>query len=144
LISWFPKNFFLLIFWTKHDFLSKNNRFLRKKKFRRSAVCCDFMAVQMKNFVRPLFGRCFQFKDFSFWITEGIGLTRVSFHFWPQKQIPLGLFILIGSSIADQQHIFYVWVKMIFSKMNRFKLADKSISTNVFQGRRLLETCDFF
>jgi phenylalanine-4-hydroxylase len=26
--------------------------FIRKKKFRRSAVCRDFMAVQMKNFVR--------------------------------------------------------------------------------------------
>jgi hypothetical protein len=55
-----------------------------------SAVCRDFMAVQMKKFVRPLFGRCFQVRDFSFRITEGIGLTGVSFHFWPQKQIPSG------------------------------------------------------
>jgi hypothetical protein len=36
------------------------------------------------------FERCFQVRDFSFRITEGIGLTGVSFHFWPQKQIPLG------------------------------------------------------
>jgi hypothetical protein len=47
-----------------------------KKKFRRSAVCRDFMTVQVT--------------DFSFWITEGIGLTRVSFHFCPQEQIPSG------------------------------------------------------
>jgi hypothetical protein len=31
-----------------------------EKKIRRFAVCRDFMAVQMKNFVRPLFERCFQ------------------------------------------------------------------------------------
>jgi hypothetical protein len=33
----------------------------------------------MKKFVRPLFERCFQ--DFSFWINEGIGLTRVILNF---------------------------------------------------------------
>jgi hypothetical protein len=31
--------------------------------------------------VRPLFERCFQVKDFSFWITEGIGLTGAIFIF---------------------------------------------------------------
>jgi hypothetical protein len=35
----------------------------------------------MKNFVRPLFERSSQGIDFFFWITEGIGLTGVSFHF---------------------------------------------------------------
>jgi hypothetical protein len=45
--------------------------------------------VQM-NFVRPPFERCFQVRDFSFQITEWIGLTGVSFYFWPQKQIPSG------------------------------------------------------
>jgi hypothetical protein len=44
----------------------------------------------MKKIVRTIFERCFQVRDFSFRITEGIGLTGVSFHFWPQKQIPLG------------------------------------------------------
>jgi hypothetical protein len=39
----------------------------------------------MKNFVRPLFERSSQGRDFFFWITEGIGLTGVRFHFWPQK-----------------------------------------------------------
>jgi hypothetical protein len=29
------------------------------------------MAVKMKNFARPLFERCFQVRDFFFWITEG-------------------------------------------------------------------------
>jgi hypothetical protein len=53
--------------------------FLRKKKIRRSAVWRDFMAVQMK-FVHPIFERRFQVRDFSFWITEGIGLTGVCFY----------------------------------------------------------------
>jgi hypothetical protein len=43
-----------------------------------------------ENFVRPIFEKCFQVRDFSFRITEGIGLTGVSFHFRPQKQIPSG------------------------------------------------------
>jgi hypothetical protein len=46
-----------------------------------SVVWRDFMAVEMKNFVRPIFERCFQVRDFSFWITEEISLTGVSFHF---------------------------------------------------------------
>jgi hypothetical protein len=29
-------------------------------------------------------------RDFSFWITEGIGPTGVSIHFWPEKQIMSG------------------------------------------------------
>jgi hypothetical protein len=33
---------------------------------------------------------CFQVRDFYFRITEGIGLTGVNFHFWPQKQILSG------------------------------------------------------
>jgi hypothetical protein len=28
-----------------------------------------------------IFEKCFQVRDFFFWITEGIGLTGVSFHF---------------------------------------------------------------
>jgi hypothetical protein len=68
-----------------------------KKKFLslcrlRSAVCrlpwCH--GCPNEKFVRPIFERCFQVRDFSFWITEGIGLTGVSFHFWPQEQIPSG------------------------------------------------------
>jgi hypothetical protein len=43
------------------------------------------------NFVRPLYERYFQVRDFSFRITEGIGLTGVSLNFWPQKQIPRGI-----------------------------------------------------
>jgi hypothetical protein len=72
-----------------------------------SAVCRDFMAVQMKNFVRPLFGRCFQVRDFSFRITEGIGLAGVSFHFWPQKQIPS------GSSHTNFWLLFHFHVKRL-------------------------------
>jgi hypothetical protein len=34
-----------------------------------------------ENFVRPIFERSFQVRHFSFWITEGIGLTRVIFVF---------------------------------------------------------------
>jgi hypothetical protein len=62
-------------------FSRRKNDFYETKKFRLSAVCRDFMAVQMKNFIHLLFERSFQVKDFSFWITEGIGLTGVSFHF---------------------------------------------------------------
>jgi hypothetical protein len=79
------------IFWSKLDLFIEKNRFLLEKKFCRSAVCrlARLMAVKMKSFVRLLFERCFQIRDF-FLETEGIGLTGVSFHFWPQKQIPPG------------------------------------------------------
>jgi hypothetical protein len=58
--------FFLSIFWTicSYDFLSKKNRFLRSHG--------DPMAIH----------------GFTSWITEGIGLTGVSYYFWPKKQIP--------------------------------------------------------
>jgi hypothetical protein len=35
----------------------------------------------LKNFVRPLFKRSFQVRDFFFEITVGIGPTGVGFHF---------------------------------------------------------------
>jgi hypothetical protein len=59
------------------DYLDELGLFIGEKPIfkkiysRRSTVCRDFMAVQMKNFVRPLFERCF----------ERIGLTGVNFHF---------------------------------------------------------------
>jgi hypothetical protein len=57
--------------------------FTKKKKIRRSAVCrlARFHSCPNENFVRMIFERCFQVRDFFFWITEGIGLTGVSFHF---------------------------------------------------------------
>jgi hypothetical protein len=75
-----------LLFQKFIDFLDEFGIFIGEKpifttkKFRRSAVCRDCMAVQMNNFVRPLSERYFQVRDFSFWITEGTGLTGVSFH----------------------------------------------------------------
>jgi hypothetical protein len=47
--------------------ISKNSfyRFLRSNKFRRTTVRRDFMAVQIKKFVRPLFHRSFEVRDFS-------------------------------------------------------------------------------
>jgi hypothetical protein len=48
------------------DFLDELGLFIgeklifTKKKIRRLAVCRDFMAVQMKNLVRPLFEGCFK------------------------------------------------------------------------------------
>jgi hypothetical protein len=45
-----------------------------EKEIRVSAVGRDFMAVKMKIFYHPPFERFFQGRDFSFWITEGIGL----------------------------------------------------------------------
>jgi hypothetical protein len=68
-----------------------------------------FHGCPNENFVRPIFKRCFQFrdrvKDFSFWITEGIGLTGVSFDFWPLKQIPS------GSSYTNFCLLFHFHVK---------------------------------
>jgi hypothetical protein len=48
-----------------------------------SSLCrlARFHGCSNENFVRPIFERCFQVRDFSFWITEGIGLTGVSLHF---------------------------------------------------------------
>jgi hypothetical protein len=48
-----------------------------KKKIR----LARFHGCTNENFFRPIFKRCFQVRDFSFWITEGIGLTGVSFSF---------------------------------------------------------------
>jgi hypothetical protein len=68
------------IFWKIRTFYRRKTD-LHEKKFRRSAVCRDFMAVQMEILSARFFERCFQIRDFSFWITEGIGLTGVSFYF---------------------------------------------------------------
>jgi hypothetical protein len=40
-----------------------------------------FHGCPNENFVHPIFERCFQVRDFFFWITEAIGLTGVSLHF---------------------------------------------------------------
>jgi hypothetical protein len=64
------------------DILSKKNRFYEKKIS--VALPCrlpSFHGCRNENFVRLIFERCFQVRDFSFWITEEIG---------PQKQIPAG------------------------------------------------------
>jgi hypothetical protein len=62
-------------------FIEENPIFTKKNYFRRSAVCRNFIALQMKILVRPVFERSFQVRDFSFWITKGIDLTGVGFHF---------------------------------------------------------------
>jgi hypothetical protein len=47
------------------------------------AVCRQLRFRLSKwKFVRPIFGRCFQVRDFSFWLNGGIGLTGVSFLFY--------------------------------------------------------------
>jgi hypothetical protein len=71
------------------DFLDELGLFIEekpictKKKIRHYAVCRlpSFNGCPNENFVRPIFERCFQVRDFSFGITEGIGLTGVIFHF---------------------------------------------------------------
>jgi hypothetical protein len=72
-------NFFYRFSGRFRTFYRRNTDFFTKKKIRRSAVWRDFMAVQMK-FVHPIFERRFQVRDFSFWITEEIGLTGVCFY----------------------------------------------------------------
>jgi hypothetical protein len=98
-------------------------RFLRKKKkIRRSAVCrlARFHSCPNENFVRMIFERCFQVRDFFFWITEGIGLTGVSFHFWPQNKFrqvaAIGVF---GSFFTSMWNIcqflcFWAWCDVKF------------------------------
>jgi hypothetical protein len=61
-----------------------------KKKFPSLCGLPWFHGCPNEIFVRPNFERYFQIRDLSFWITEEIGLTGVSFHFWPQNQIPSG------------------------------------------------------
>jgi hypothetical protein len=83
------KNFFI-------DFLDELGLFIgeklicTKKKFPSLCRLPWIHGCPYENFVRPIFERSFQDRDFSFRITEGIGLTGVSFHFGPQKQIPSG------------------------------------------------------
>jgi hypothetical protein len=78
------------------DFLDELGLFIEekpiftKKKFPSLCRLPWFHGCPNENFVRPIFERCFQVRDFSFRITEGLGLTGVSFLFWPQKQIPSG------------------------------------------------------
>jgi hypothetical protein len=50
-----------------------------EKKICRSAVCLDFMVVQMKNFVRPLFERWFQVRDFPFESLKELELVLTGF-----------------------------------------------------------------
>jgi hypothetical protein len=80
----FQKFFFI-------DFLDELGLFIGEKPiFTKKKFPSWFHGCPNENFVRPIFERCFQVRDFSFWITDGFGLTGVSFHFWPQKQIPSG------------------------------------------------------
>jgi hypothetical protein len=62
-------------------FYRRKADFNKNKHFPRSAVCRDDIAVLMKNFVRSYFEISFQARDFSFWITDGIGLAGAGFHF---------------------------------------------------------------
>jgi hypothetical protein len=77
----------------------------KKKKIPSLCRLPWFHGCPYENFVRPIFERCFQVRDSSFRITEGIGLTGVNFHFWPQKQIPS------GSSHANFRLLFHFHVK---------------------------------
>jgi hypothetical protein len=61
------------------------NKSVELKKHKRKS-CFITRSNCLRKTEKALFQ--FQVRDFSFWITERIGLTGVSFHFWPQKQIP--------------------------------------------------------
>jgi hypothetical protein len=75
----------------KIDFLDELGLFIGKKPiFTKKKIPSWFHGCPYEHFVRPIFKRCFQVRDFYFRITEGIDLTGVSFDFWPQKQIPSG------------------------------------------------------
>jgi hypothetical protein len=71
-----------------YRFSGRIRTFYRTKTNFFTSLYHDF---KMKNSVHLLFLQKFQIRCFSFWITERIGLTGVSFHLWPQKNIPLGI-----------------------------------------------------
>jgi hypothetical protein len=96
---------------------------LDKKKLHRSTVIwLTWLAVRLKNFVQPFFERFFQVRDFFFWITKGIGigLTVVSFVFWPRKQIPSGschtnFWLLLHFHVKYWPiYCFWAWFNMKF------------------------------
>jgi hypothetical protein len=80
-----------------------------------------FHGCPYENFVRPIFERCFHVRDFSFRITEGIGLTGVSFHFWPQKKFrrvaAIGFFGSFFTSMVKNLPILMflglIWCKIL-------------------------------
>jgi hypothetical protein len=70
----------------KIDFFDELGLFIGKTDFYEKKIpsLCRLARLHgcpYENFVLPIFERCFQVRDFSFWITEGIGLTGVTFHF---------------------------------------------------------------
>jgi hypothetical protein len=76
-------------------FIGKKNRLLRKKK---SPPLCRLPWIHgcpNENFVPPIFERSFQVRHFSFWITEGIGLTGNIFVFLTSATNSVGYFWLL-------------------------------------------------
>jgi hypothetical protein len=129
------------------DFLDELELFIGEKqvftKKKRPSLCRLpwVHGCPNKNFVRPIFQRSFQVRHFSFWITEGIGLTEVSFHFWSQKQIPS------GSSHRNFRLLFHFHVKhlpiLMFLGLIWCKIlcwAQKSILYGVWNATRSHES----
>jgi hypothetical protein len=84
----FKKKIFYRFSGRIRNFYRRKTDFYEKKN---PSLCrLPSTVISYESFVRPIFERCFQVRNFSFRITEGICLTGVSFHFWSQKQIPSG------------------------------------------------------
>jgi hypothetical protein len=82
MISQFPKKKCIgFLYKLGRLFIEDKPTFTKKQKPLSSAVCRDFMTVQIKKFVCPLFEKSFQVRPFCIWITERIGLTELHFQF---------------------------------------------------------------
>jgi hypothetical protein len=123
------------------DFLDELGLFIgekpifTKKKFPSLCRLPWFHGCTYENLVRPIFERCFQVRDFSFRITEGVGPTGVCFNFRPQKQIPSGschtnfwlLFHFHVKNLPNFMFLGLIWCKIL-------RCAQKSILYGVWNA----------
>jgi hypothetical protein len=112
------------------DFLDELGLFVWEKpiftKKKNSVALPWFHGCPNENFVRPIFERCLQVRELFFWITEGIGLTEVSFHFWLEKQIPSGR-VLAPFSLSHEilpilMFLGLIWCKILCWTQKKYTL----------------------
>jgi hypothetical protein len=126
------------------DFLDDLGLFIEEKPIftkKRISVTLPSAVISWllnENFVRPIFERCFQVRDFSFWITEGIGLTGVSFHFCSHASFWL---LLHFQMKYCQFWCFWNWFEVKFyAELKKVYFMGFKVQSNAFgaQKRNLL------
>jgi hypothetical protein len=83
------KTFFIDFLDELELFIGEYQVFTKKKSVTLPSAVNSWLSNE--NFVRPIFGRSFQIRHFSFWITKGIGLTGVIFVFLTSGTNSVGL-----------------------------------------------------